>query len=104
MSNTLNVLDFEKVVRTPFQFSSVSHLLYQINKRNKRSYLKTAVLIISSLSCCGDSRDDTYIVIVHDEEESQQGIYFEEKVISAHLVIVCPNTHHIHESNLSQML
>lgn len=66
--------------------------------------MKTAVLIGSSPSCCGDLGDDTYLVGVDDKEESQQGIYFEEKVISAHLVIVCPNTHHIHESNLSQML
>lgn len=65
--------------------------------------MKTVVLIVSSLSCCGDLGDDTYIVGADDKEESQQGIYFEEKVISAHLVIVCPNTH-IHESNLSQML
>ena len=66
--------------------------------------MKTVVLIVSSLSCCGYLGDDTYIDGVDDKEESQQGIYFEEKVISAYLVTVCPNTHHIHKSNLSKML
>lgn len=79
---------------TPFQFSRVSNLYISDQQKEQKVVFENS---------CSDCIQPELLWGLR-RWESQQGIYFEEKVISAHLVIVCPNTHHIHESNLSQML